>query len=286
MLQRGTALSVKFTASDARSVCQQWIEARGKQGEFWSRIGRPDEQQSVACIFTNASGARVEIDDGGSQLLAQPFCAFFAGEQGWTEDTHAEQAVVNQANKAQQRAAATEQAEQQVGNDAGAVVSDFQNLKDATSALAGDSLTADLSGLQSDLGTVHSDLQTVQTDSSDVACGDAGLAAGDEGTMEGDDGTMEGDIGTYQHDVESAVSAIAAMRRDDAAYLADSAAKGYVSSGVPTATQIDAAISSATAAVAKEHAAFARARSQAAQLIALAKGYVAQANAVCTRAGG
>jgi hypothetical protein len=286
VLERGTALSVKFTASDADSACQQWIQARGKQGEFWSRVGQPNEQQSVACIFTNGGGAQAEIDDGGGQMLAQTFCAAFAGEQGWTEDTQAEQAIAARAKRAQQRAAVTQQAKETITSDASAVSYDLQDLRDSTSAVSGDSLGDDVAGLRSDLAGIHSDLQTVQSDSSDVVCGDAAVVAGDESSMEGDQSSMEGDISSFAADVQSVTSGITKLKSDHATYLSNSASAGYYSSDIPTSTQISAAISAGTAAVAKERAAVSSARSQAAQLIAQAKGFVAQASALCNRAGG
>jgi hypothetical protein len=286
VLQRGTALSVTFTASDADTACQDWIRTRGKQGEFWSLVGQPTEQQSVACIFTSGSGAQAEIDDGGGQLLAQNFCAAFAGTQGWIEDTQAEQAVVTKAKQAQQRAAATQQAKQTIISDASAVTYDLQAVQDAASALGGDSLGEDISGLKDDLSAIHGDLQTVQSDSSDVVCGDASVVSGDESSMEGDRSSMEGDIGVFQGDIQTALDGIATLKSDQAKYLADITTTRYHSTDVPSQARIDAGISNAGTAVAKERAAFASARAQAAQLISHAKGYVAHADAICKRAGG
>jgi uncharacterized phage infection (PIP) family protein YhgE len=104
--------------------------------------------------------------------------------------------------------------------------------------------------------------------------------------MEGDVGVMEGDISTFQADIQRVSDAISTLRQDQQTYLSDSASTGYRSTGVPTDSQVRASISSANGAVAKVRASFQSARSQAAQLVAQAKGYVAQADAICKRAGG
>jgi hypothetical protein len=71
----------------------------------------------MACIFRYKTGARVEVDDGGMQILGQGQCAAFAGANGWVEDLAAEQAsraraqgAAAAAAKAQANAAAAQTA--------------------------------------------------------------------------------------------------------------------------------------------------------------------------------
>jgi hypothetical protein len=289
---RGTALSVTVTASNADSFCQSWITTKGKQGEFWSLTGSPDEVQSMACIFRYKSGGIAEVDDGGSQIFGQSQCAVFAGTSGWVEDTQAEQAsraraqgAAAAAAKSQAKASAAQAARNQLVSDARNVSYDVQSLNEDTGTLKGDLLGSDLSTLRRDLTTIRGDLHTVQIDSADVTCGDAGVTANDEAVMANDISVMGNDITVDTNDINSVRGAIATLTHDQALYTTRSARLRLVATAEPTSATRNGAINAGQSAIGEEQARFNSARLQAASLLSQAKVYVAQAQGICKSRG-
>ena len=283
---RGTALSVTFSADDANSACQRWIQARGQKGEFWSLAGQSNESQSMACIFRDTSDATAEIDDGGSQFLAEPFCSGFAGSAGWTEDLAAEQAYTARIQAAQH---AQQQAQQQ--NDAvtgagSALSSELARLQGDVSTLAGDSLVSDVSTLHSDLATVEQDLKTVESDPNDYVCSDASSVQDDENSIQDDLNSMNDDINSFTTDISNTSTDVTNTVAAERQYV--SAARRYQldSPDAPTSAQVTGVMAAATKATRMLRRGFVTARSQAAALLRTGATYVAQAHAACRAAGG
>jgi hypothetical protein len=84
-------VSVTLTPSDAEKACQEWIQARRKEGESWSMSGQASRDQGMVCIFRSKTGEQAEVDGSGERLGALEICSGLP-YAGWTEDTQAEAA--------------------------------------------------------------------------------------------------------------------------------------------------------------------------------------------------
>jgi hypothetical protein len=277
-------LSVTFTASDASSTCDKWIQTRGQAGEFWSR--NPDEattDREIVCIFRHRDGGRVEIDDSGGQYLAQSVCAAFAGEEGWSEDVEAEDAAKEDARRAQQKAEDLER----VRDLAGRIAGDINGVRQAIADLKRYGFAGDLRAIKQDVNLAYSDLQRTLRDSADMVCTDATQVGTDEVQVEGDQVQLESDGDLMDMSTQAVSDAVAQLKSDWAALqAARQDAPGAVPLDTPSASDVQAAVADASPAIDAAKARRARAYGKAADLVAEAKRYSSQADAACSRVGG
>lgn len=198
-----------------------------------------------------------------------------------------------QAQQRQQEQAQQQQAQQVIDDAAQSVTGDESTLAGDTSTLSGDeqTLASDVSLVKQDLQTVRSDLGQVQSDMrSDrtEACGDAGTVAGDEGSLEGDQGSYQGDMSSQETDVSTVQQDAATLSSDWGALVsAEAAEPSYVpSGGLPSHAAELAALGAAKAALTKYHQSAKQDTQTIAGYVSTAKGYVAQANKLCSESTG
>ncbi|WP_298445582.1 hypothetical protein [Ferrimicrobium sp.] len=157
----------------------------------------------------------------------------------------------------QQQATAAQQ--QSVQSDAGTVTSDINNVQGAIGQLQSDvqGTSSDLAGEKTDLGTTQSDYATTQqavgqygTGSGNGVCGDADTVAGDADTVAGDLDTIAGDVSSVQQDINQLQSTVTQLQ-SDATQLAnaESAIPGYLPSGTPSTTNVNASVSQSQSAI-------------------------------------
>ena len=157
----------------------------------------------------------------------------------------------------QQQATAAE--EQSVQSDAGTVTSDINNVQGAIGQLQSDvqGTSSDLAQEKTDLGTTQSDYATTQqavgqygTGSGNGVCGDADTVAGDADTVAGDLDTIAGDVSSVQQDINQLQSTVTQLQ-SDATQLAnaESAIPGYLPSGTPSTTNVNASVSQSQSAI-------------------------------------
>ncbi len=154
---------------------------------------------------------------------------------------------------------ATAALQQSVQSDAGTVTAAINNAQGAINQLQSDvqGTASDLAQEKSDLGTTQSDYATTQqavdqygTGSGNGVCGDAGAVSGDAGAVSGDVGSIAGDISSVQQAISQLQSTVSQLQ-SDATQLAnaEAAIPGYVPSGTPSTTNVNASVSQSQTAI-------------------------------------
>ncbi len=147
---------------------------------------------------------------------------------------------------------ATEAAQQKVESDAGTVTTDINNVQGDISQLQSDvqGTSSDLAQEKTDLGTTQSDFASTQqavsqygTGSGNGVCSDAGAVASDAGAVASDASNVQQDIKQLQSDVSQLQSDANTLRN------AEAAIPGYVPSGTPSTTNVNASVSQSQTAI-------------------------------------
>jgi hypothetical protein len=159
--------------------------------------------------------------------------------------------LAEQAQAQQQQQQANAQAEQQAQND-------VATLQQDASLSGGSNLSGDLASFQSDVQTSSSDLKTAQQDASQSKgyCNASLMVNGDAQALDGDLQAIQGDIQSIQQDMATVRADITTVNHDVA---------GLTASGLSVPGNAAGTIS--------------QAKADLRQAVALANGYIDQANA-------
>jgi hypothetical protein len=162
----------------------------------------------------------------------------------------------------QEQAQATANLQQQESASryaAATVASDISGMPSDVSAVAGD-----VAAMRSDLGSEATDLKTAETDAATAlaqakqypggndgqVCSDAATAASDVATVSSDADTVESDAYSIEDDITSVRSDQSGLESDWHSYLS-SVPAGYVVANAPSESNVQEAINSASAEIAK-----------------------------------
>jgi hypothetical protein len=248
---------------------------------------------SVSSLTGTLNGSELDLNFPGQNGGITTVALHSGDASAFNQAVASLQDQASQANTQVQQQQQQAQAQaQSVANDASVVSQDLGNLKSAVSRANGtSSLGSDLNQEKTDLATTLTDEQKVlgeagSTDSGTL-CSDAGQVATDAGTVQTDQGTIQSDQGSSQSDTTSISSAVAQLKKDNAALDADRTNDPTdVPSDAPTDSQVSAAIKAAQAQTGSENGAVGGALSQAQAMVNTANGYANKAQAACNSAGG
>ncbi|MCW3003567.1 MAG: hypothetical protein JWQ20_2865 [Conexibacter sp.] len=268
-------------------VTTQRIGFAGHVKDSGITLNLSEEFGSVATLSGRFDGDKLDLDYSGS-------------DDGSIVTVHFKTAAANDYNKAlaalRGQAADAQAAAQQAADDETTredaqqltqqVVSDLETVNGMSFSDAASTYEDGLQTLRTDLATVKEDFGAVQTDASgpdrDIACSDAETASSDVDTIRSDIDTLQNDIQTAASD-PSPSDAIKTLRQNYASL--QSFAAEFRPGNVPTPEEVDAAVSNARAIVRKIKTAGKTTLGQANAILGEAKGYDAQAQAICQRVG-
>jgi hypothetical protein len=243
---------------------------------------------SVSTLTGKLAGDRLELEypgsDGGGIVTVRFKTA---------SSTDYNRALAQlQSQAADGRAAVQQAADDATARDDAAqmarrVADDLNMVASASANDAASTYSQDLTTLRQDAQTVEQDLQTVQAEAAradrDLACTDADTASSDVDTLRSDIETLANDAQTASAD-GARPDAIRALR--DGFSSMQSFAPDFLPDDAPTVSQVQAAIAQAHRTARKVKSAGKDALAQANAILGRAKGYEAQARALCSRVSG
>jgi len=169
--EKGADARVEFSGQGAQSTCTRSAASLSSGGNFWTLEPQSASRAlSLICVMSEGHET-AQVSDSGYKLDGSGVCASFL-QNGWREDTGAEQSAAAgvasaaaQASSAaaaqaqqQQLAAAQQQQQKQLAAAEQAVADATSQLQDQTA------LTTDVAKMANDLGTANTDLAKTRTD--------------------------------------------------------------------------------------------------------------------------